>query len=40
MSSKLGETETGILDGKMEKLKKGALSVSSIITKKTWKDER
>jgi ParB/RepB/Spo0J family partition protein len=40
MSGKLSGTETEILDGKMEKLKKGTLAVGSIINQKTWKDER
>jgi len=40
MSSKLSDAETEILDGKMEKLKKGTLAVGSIINQKTWKDER
>lgn len=40
MSSKLSDAETEILDGKMEKLKKGTLAVVSIINQKTWKDER
>ncbi len=40
MSSRLSDTETEILDGRMEKLKKGTLSVGSIINQKAWKDER
>jgi ParB/RepB/Spo0J family partition protein len=40
MSGKLSDAETEILDGKMEKLKKGTLAVGSIINQKTWKDER
>jgi len=40
MSSKLSDTETEILDSKMEKLKKGTIATGSIINQKTWKDER
>ena len=36
---KLSETETEILDNKMEKLKKGTLATGSIINQKTWKNE-
>lgn len=39
MSGKLSGDETGILESRMEKLKKGTLWVGSIINQKTWKDE-
>jgi ParB/RepB/Spo0J family partition protein len=38
-SGKLSGDETDILESRMEKLKKGALWVGSIINQKTWKDE-
>lgn len=39
-SGKLSGAETDILESKMEKLKKGTLTVGSIINQKAWKDER
>ena len=39
ITNSLSETETVILDNKMEKLKKGTLSIGSIINQKTWKNE-
>ncbi len=39
MTNSLSGTETAILDNKMEKLKKGALSIGSIINQKIWKNE-
>lgn len=38
MTSQLGETETGILEEKIGRLKKGAGKVQKIIHDKTWKD--
>jgi ParB/RepB/Spo0J family partition protein len=38
-SGKLSGDETDILESRMEKLKKGTLSVGSIINQKTWKNE-
>ena len=38
MTGQLGETETGILEEKIERLKKGAGKVHKIINYKTWKD--
>ena len=38
MTGQLGETETGILEEKIDRLKKGAGKVQRIINDKTWKD--
>jgi len=40
MTQTLGETEKSILGVKMEKIKKGAVMVESIINQKIWKNER